>query len=562
MEIFDLESTLHQVQITRQGPGQATVTLANQGEILNKDFMLRYRTATDQIGDAFLTHTEARGTFFTLILQPPRRVLPEQALPKEMLFVIDRSGSMRGFPIEKAKEAMRLAIEQMHPHDTFNLLSFDGGTGRCFPGSVPNTLQNRTMALRYLADLYGSGGTEMMPAILEALGGAHDPQRVRIVAFMTDGYIGNDYAIIDAIRQHAGTARVFAFGIGNAVNRLLLDGMAHAGRGAVEYVTLQSQADGAIKRFHERIHAPVLTDIAIDWGTLPVTDVYPKHVPDLFSSQPLVLYGRLTGLGEGTLTLRGHTGTGPFTRQLRVQPPTNPVPHDALASLWARAAVTDLMQQDYAALQHNQVAEEHRGKITALGVEYRLLTPFTSFVAVEEMTITVGGAPMTVAVPVEIPEGVKYEGLFGQTTASGDLRLRAMSQAVTPVHFSAKDILPASPMPHDKPVAESVGERRDPAQLASTKLDGRLRSLAKQVASEGRDGNLTVGALRVIEHQVDVMIYLHNTTSEALNALTRLGFVQTGESKVARVVLGRLDVRHLEQLAQLEVVIRVTPVVS
>jgi Ca-activated chloride channel family protein len=562
MEVFELASTLHQVEITRKGPGQATVTLANRVEIPNKDFILRYRTATDQIGDAFLTHTDARGTFFTLILQPPRRVLPENAMPKEMIFVIDRSGSMSGFPIEKAKEAMRLAIEQMHPHDTFNLLSFAGGTGRCFPRPLPNTPQNRATALRYLADLSGSGGTEMMPAIMEALGGSHDPRRVRIVAFMTDGYIGNDYAIIDAVRKHAGTARVFAFGIGNAVNRFLLDGMAHAGRGAVEYVTLQSQADGAIKRFHERIHAPVLTDITLNWGTLPVTDVYPKHVPDLFSSQPLVLHGRLTGLSEGTLALRGHTGAGPFTRQIRVQPPANPVPHDALASLWARAAVTDLMMQDYAAHQHGNVAEEHRRQITALGVDFRLMTPFTSFVAVEEMTVTVGGAPVTVVVPVELPEGVRYEGIFGQTTASGDLRMRAMSQAAAPALFSARSAVPAAPMLRDKVVAESTVERRDPAQFASSKLDGRLHGLDKQVASAGKDGNLTVGTLRVIDHQVDVMIFLHNTAPETLDALTRLGFVQTGESKVARVVIGRIDVRHLEQLAKLEAVIRVTPVVS
>jgi len=270
----------------------------------------------------------------------------------------------------------------------------------------------------------------------------------------------------------------------------------------------------------------------------------------------------LTGLSEGTLTLRGHTGVGPFTRQIRVQSPTHPKPHDALASLWARAAVTDLMLQDYAALHHDQVAEEHRRKITALGVEFRLMTPFTSFVAVEEMTVTVGGTPVTVVVPVELPEGVKYEGIFGQTTASSDLRLRAMPQSAAPLHFSAKGVLPAPPILRDKTVAESVGERRDPAQLASTRLDGRLHGLAKKVASEGKDGHLMVGALRVIEHQVDVMIYLHNTASETLDALTRLGFVQTGESKVARVVIGHLDVRHLEQLAQLEAVIRVTPVVS
>ena len=173
-EVFDLHSTLHEIRSVSTGKGQATITLLHwQTRPKFPTRILSCATAPPltRLAIAVLLHTDARGTFFTLILQPPRSLRPEHAVPKEMLFVIDRSGSMSGFPIDKAKETMRLAIEQMNPHDTFNLLSFSGGTGRCFPRPVPNTPQNRAMALRYLADLYGSGGTEMMPAILEALGG-------------------------------------------------------------------------------------------------------------------------------------------------------------------------------------------------------------------------------------------------------------------------------------------------------------------------------------------------------------------------------------------------------
>jgi Ca-activated chloride channel family protein len=558
-EIFDLHSTLHEIRSVSTGKGQATVTLANKAEIPNKDFILHYRTATDTIGDTVLLHTDTRGTFFTLIVQPPRRLRPEQAVPKEMLFVIDRSGSMSGFPIEKAKETMRRAIEQMNPHDTFNLLSFSGGTGRCFAAPVPNTPENRAMALRYLADLYGSGGTEMMPAILEALGGAHDPQRLRVVAFMTDGYIGDDYAIIDAVRQHAGTSRVFAFGIGNAVNRFLLDGMAHAGRGAVEYVTLQSQADAAVQRFHQRIQAPVLTDIRLDWGTLPVQDVYPTAFPDLFSSQPLVIHGRLAQAVEGTITLSGQTSTGHFSRHIRIPASASPVTHDTLPTLWARAAVAELLLQDYAAMQHGNMPAARRDQITALGVEFHLMTPFTSFVAVEELRVTVAGSPVTIAVPVEIPEGVRYEGIFGSRmvtdSAAPQARLQPMSLPAPPVFKSiARDARQAY-----RAEEESSGRVARGPQAAA-KLAPSLVDLEQEVQKSGTDGTLTRDTLHVFNYLVDVMIYLRDTSAETLAALQQLGFITTAESKTVPLLIGRIDVRHLKQLIQLDAVLRVTPV--
>jgi Ca-activated chloride channel family protein len=561
-EIADIVSSLHAVDVTHHGPGRATVTLANQAVLANKDFILRYRTATDEVKDTFLLHTDARGSFITLILQPPQRVLPEQARPKEMIFVIDRSGSMSGFPIEKAKETMRLAIAQMNPRDTFNLLSFAGGTGRCFAKAVPNTLENRARALQYLADLYGSGGTQMMPAIMDALGGEHDPERVRIVAFMTDGYIGNDFAIIDAVRQHAGTSRVFAFGIGNAVNRFLLDGMAQAGRGAVEYVTLQSHGEGAAQRFHQRIHAPVLTDIAIDWGALPVTEVYPQQLPDLFSNTPIMIHARLTGPVHGTIVLRGHTGAGPFVRRIPVQGSTAPQQHEVLASLWARAKVEALMMQDYAALQQGTLPEERRQEITDLGVHYRLITQFTSFVAVEEMTVSAGGELVTIAVPVDLPAGVSYAGIFGPAVASASPpapQAQHHQSAYSPARqtgVSPKLMLAAERQTADMAASQEV------ALPPEAKLADVLRALPEKAAAAGKNGNLRIGSLRVVDYKVDVMLYLRDTSKETLRLLERLGFVPTAESKAVRLLIGSIDVRQLDELATLDAVIRITPVVG
>jgi Ca-activated chloride channel family protein len=573
MTIRDLRSTLHEVNIVRHGPQRATVTLRNKAELPNRDFILRYRTSTDAIGDAFLLHTDERGTFFTLIVQPPRRVLPEQAVPKELLFVIDRSGSMRGFPIDKAKETMRLLITRMNPHDTFNLLSFAGGTGRCFPRPVPNTPANRARALRYLQDLYGSGGTEMMSAIREALGGTPDPDRVRIVAFMTDGYIGNDDAIIDAVRQHAGTTRVFAFGIGNSVNRFLLDGMAHAGRGAVEYVTLQSQGKEAAQRFFKRVQAPVLTDITLDWGGLPVTEVYPRQVPDLFSHTPIMVHGRLSELTSGTVVLRGTTGSGPFERRIAIRSTEPASGHEALASLWARAKVTALMMQDHTAVHRGSMPAAGREAITNLGVRYGLLTPFTSFVAVEEMTVTAGGQPVTVAVPVEMPAGVSHEGVFGsrrRSARNAPAMLRRSPYAMkssgglAPARPSVRgygmNALQAAPQAPRHEMAADATARRAPRPAPQAKLAEALRGLATKVHTQGKDGTLTVGTLRVIDYKVDIMIYLRDTSPKTLEALRRLGFVQSGESKAIRLLIGSLDVRQLDQLAELASVMRVTPV--
>jgi len=570
LPIRHLESRQHEVTVEHPDADKrrAVVKLKDRATIPNKDFVLVYQTASDRIEDTVLAHTDERGKFFTLVLQPPKRVRRELIVPKELVFVIDKSGSMRGFPIETAKEAMRLCIEGLHENDTFNLMTFCGGVGFCFEKPVPNTDENRRRALDYLASLEGSGGTEMMKAIHACLAGQDDPERLRVVSFMTDGYVGGDMAIVDAVRQNAGTARVFSFGIGKSVNRFLLDGIARAGRGEVHYILNPQQAAGAGERFYERVRTPVLTDVEIDFGDLPVEvdEVYPSGIPDLFSSTPVVIKGRYTRGARGTLTLRGTTGEGPFEREIDVKLPGEQPEDDVLASLWARAKVEHLMDRDLAGMQRGKPDPAIKEEILGLGLRYQLLTQYTSFVAVEHLRITEGDASRTVAVPVEMPEGVSYEGVFGPAAGQmpalmsfgfarplrrgvgQGLRLRADA-------FGAR----ARPAAEAAPKEEDTSPFADREASPEAKLAPELRGLAEKVAKDGTDGNLSVGEIEVKKGRVEVRVLLAQLSDDVLAKLEALGFKELARAKAVNMLIGTIPVDRLEALAKLDAVRRVEP---
>ncbi len=369
--IDGIDSKSHPIEMARSGVAQARVRLKNSAVIPNKDFILKYDVAGKSISDALLTHRSEKGGFFTFILQPPERVTTEDVTPKELVFVLDTSGSMSGFPIEKAKETMKLALDNLYPADTFNLITFSGDTHILFPAPMPATKENLQKAQAFLASRSGRGGTEMMKAIKAALDPSDAQNHLRIVCFMTDGYVGNDMAIIDEVQKHP-NARVFAFGIGSSVNRFLLDKMAEHGRGEVEYVALNDDGSAAARRFHERVRNPLLTDISIEWNGLPVADVYPQRIPDLFSAKPLMLTGRYTAAGSGTIRLKGKMSGREFVREIPVNLPEATAQHDVLAPLWARSRIDNLMDQDLNGVQQGSMRPELKETITNLGLEYRL----------------------------------------------------------------------------------------------------------------------------------------------------------------------------------------------
>lgn len=404
-----VSSKLHTIETTPKSDHSAVVHLAARDEIPNRDFVLSWDVAGKKLEDAVLAHRDARGGFVTLILQPPDRVAEADLTPKEIVFVVDTSGSMSGLPMEKSKETVRYAIERLNPDDTFNVITFSGSTRILFPKPVPASAANREAAMKLLSGTQGGGGTEMMSAIRAALDPSDAQHHVRIVCFLTDGYVGNDLEILAEIQKHS-NARIFAIGIGNSVNRFLLDQMAAEGRGEVAYATLTDDGEQMAKTFFERVRNPLLTDVTIDWNGLPVTDVIPDRIPDVFSAKPVVVAARYGAPASGTIRIRGYAGGREVVRDVAVILPESTAGTDAIATLWARQKVAAVSREDYAGIMEGTPRNAVDERIAVLGLEFGLMTPFTSFVAVDDTPVTAGGDPKRVNVVTESPEGIDGSG--------------------------------------------------------------------------------------------------------------------------------------------------------
>lgn len=411
-----VDSKLHAIETSYKSHHAALIRLAARDEIPNRDFILSWDVAGGRLEDAVLAHRDQRGGFVTLLLQPPDRIAEVDLTPNEIVFVVDTSGSMSGLPMEKAKETVRYAIERLSPGDTFNVITFSGSTRVLFPDPVPASAANREAAMKLLAETQGGGGTEMMTAIRAALEPSDAQHHVRIACFVTDGYVGNESEILAEIQKHP-QARVFAIGIGNAVNRYLLDQMAAEGRGEVIYATLIDDGEPIAHSFFDRVRNPILTDVTIDWNGLPVTDVLPQRIPDVFSARPVVVAARYSAPASGTIRIRGFAGGREVVREVAVILPESTAGTDSLATLWARRKVAEVSREDFAGLLTERPRPTIDGRIAELGLEFGLLTPFTSFVAVDETSVSGNGEPKRVDVATEAPDGVEGRALDGMASA-------------------------------------------------------------------------------------------------------------------------------------------------
>jgi Ca-activated chloride channel family protein len=260
----------------------------------------------------------------------------------------------------------------------------------------------------------------MIEGIRAALATPADPNRLRIVAFLTDGYIGNETEILAEVQRLLGDTRLFSFGIGSSVNRYLLEGLAEEGRGEAAFLGPRESPDAMVERFVKRIATPVLTDIRVIWEDLEVTDLEPATIPDLFAGQPLLLHGRYTKPGTGLLTVEGRCGGLPVTLRQVVTLHETATDHEALARLWARARIHRLSREMHGGERHDV-----KEAITSLGLQFRLMTAYTSLVAVDSIVSNTTGSSTRVDVPVELPEDVSYEGIFGR----GDVAKSKLAQA-------------------------------------------------------------------------------------------------------------------------------------
>ena len=361
--IRDIKSKLHEITIKRDGSNLATVALKDKKEIPNRDFVLEYLVAGDRIQSGFLAHKEGKEGYVALIMIPPKRIKPAQVSPKEMIFVIDRSGSQHGKPLDKAKETMKYVIDHMNPDDTFNVIDFSNTARMLFSEPKQNSPETRSKAVKYIDSLQANGGTWMGPAVEEVCKTPSPENRLRIVTFMTDGYVGNDFEIISLVKKLRGKSRWFPFGTGNSVNRFLLDNMARVGGGEVDYVLLNRPGEEVAKKFYQRIASPALTDISLSTEGVVLDDMFPAAVSDLWDRKPVIFKARYSKAGKGSVTIKGFSAGKPYEQKLEISLPERETANSSLGSLWARAKVDDLMDRDLMGVQRGKIKNELRDQI-------------------------------------------------------------------------------------------------------------------------------------------------------------------------------------------------------
>lgn len=404
--IEDITCNSHDIDITGRESSRAEIRLAAHDTIPNKDFVLRYRVAGDQVQTGFLTTVTEQGGFFTLMLYPPHTQNGLHRAPLELVFVIDCSGSMKGEPLRLAKQAVKRALGQLQENNTFQVIRFSDGATHFSRQPVSADWRTIDNANRYVENLNADGGTMMIEGLRAALDFKRDKYRQRYVVFLTDGFIGNERDVLETVDDRLGDAHVFSFGIGSSPNRALLDSMAKFGRGAVAYIGLRDISENVMDQFMHRIAHPVMSDITIDWGGLAVKDVVPQRLPALYVGRPIVVTGRFNPQQSSqSANVRIQANVAGERVETVVRTPFyDNQQNRALAAVWARAMMGEMMDREIV-----RPSGTLTNRLSRLALDYGLMSAYTAFVAVDSARVTQGSSGTTVPVGVPVPEGVRYD---------------------------------------------------------------------------------------------------------------------------------------------------------
>ena len=412
LPVQDLVSPSHRVNVAYAGPTRATVTLdpAETGGG-NRDFILKYRLAGHQVESGLLLYPGESENFFLLLMQPPAQIATAQIPPREYLFVVDVSGSMRGFPLETSKQLLVDLLGDLRSSDRFNILLFAGGSAVLAEQSLPATPAHRASALQFLDAQQGGGGTELLPALQRAFKLPHARGVARTVIVVTDGYVSVEKDTFDLIRNQLGQANLFAFGIGASVNRFLIEGMARAGMGEPFVLTHPDQASTKAAEFRRLIETPVLTGIQVQYKNFDAYALDPERIPDVFAERPVLVVGKWRGAPKGKIEISGAQGGRTYRQTFDVAEFNPSSAHAALRYLWARNRIARLDDD-----QHLAPDDARTQEVTDLGLKYSLLTAYTSFVAVDSAVRLEEGQATPVKQPLPLPQGVPNTavGQWGQ----------------------------------------------------------------------------------------------------------------------------------------------------
>ena len=403
-----VDSPTHKIQRTNVSSKLTTVHLTDQEKQNgNKDFILNYQLAEDDIASGTLFYDHGDEQFFLSVIEAPKRVAPDMITPREFIFIVDVSGSMHGFPIETSKTLMKNLFKSMKDTDYFNVILFAGDSQRLSEIPLQANQRNIDKAMEILNQQRGGGGTELLKAIKKANTTAKPfVNTSRNLIVVTDGYIHVEEDCFDYIQEHLGEANVFAFGIGSSVNRYLIEGLAHVGRGESFVITEQQFAEQQAAKFKRYIQSPVLTNISLCFNNFNTYDVIPKHIPDLLAERPIYVFGKYKGEPSGSITLVGQTGLGEYKANMPLVKSDTDNQNSALRYLWAREKLAYL--SDYASLRYN---EKYKSAITKIGLKYNLLSKYTSFLAIDEQVVTDGTQTKSVCQTLPLPKGVSNHAI-------------------------------------------------------------------------------------------------------------------------------------------------------
>lgn len=406
----EVRSHHHNVKI--ESPDNATriVTLADGAVPADRDFELTWKPAAEKAPSVGLFRERVGDADYLLAFVTPPSAEPatQKPLPREVVFVIDNSGSMGGTSIVQAKASLTYALSRLQPTDRFNVIRFDDTMEVLFPASVPADAAHVRDATSFVEALQARGGTEMVPAMRAALTDKlGDTSMVRQIVFLTDGAIGNEQQLFETINAMRGRSRVFMVGIGSAPNTYLMTRAAELGRGAFTQIGSVEQVEERMRGLFAKLENPAVTGLSAKFSDAKA-DLTPAIIPDIYRDEPLVLAAKLDKLA-GSLEIKGRVGDRPWSVTLPLQ---NAAEGKGLSKLWAKRKIGDA---EVARTMREMTPEEADKAILALALDHQIVTRLTSLVAIDKTPSRPEGAPLKLSeLPINLPAGWDFAKIFGE----------------------------------------------------------------------------------------------------------------------------------------------------
>lgn len=407
MPIQNIQVGTHETTISYPDANSAQIELdpssSNGG---NRDYVLEYSLKGKEIESGLLLYEGEKENFFLMTVQPPKTVEPKHIPPREYIFIVDISGSMRGFPLSISKTLLRNLILNLRPTDRFNVMLFAGSNQVLSPQSLPATEENVNLAVGMIDRRQGGGGTQLLPAMREALALPRTEGLSRSMVIVTDGYVSCEPEAFDLVRNNLNKSNLFPFGVGSSVNRHLIDGLANVGMGEPLIILSPNGAEEKAEAYRQYINSPVLTQVEVDFKGFDAYDVEPLTVPDVLANRPVVIFGKYRGDAKGSISLKGYAGgRKKYKQSFELSNYAASDDNSALRYLWARKRIQRL--DDYQKLDPYGSGQKIMEEVTQLGLDYNLLTQYTSFVAIDDQVVNKGGNAQSVAQPLPMPQGVE-----------------------------------------------------------------------------------------------------------------------------------------------------------